>query len=512
MSGHPMTYTGHADTRLLHGCIREAERCGLMSYSLDGLRNALPEHYHAHMIGLSEEIRVSSRILRDLVDRSEAHFSRVPVLLQHLNIILPCLSKTLNDIDGYIEDRSISKEMRWRKMYNKMTDEVGGIALPQQFLLYNQFLDSIFQMLTRLETLKTLIMGLREKRAIPPPAPQVGGALIRPDMIVAPISREPPSHWAQQIFSLPLPSRTALKTPKRSKSCGPHKQLAPGQPPFPPGSMVLFRRFVRRAALTQAEPPFRAATTGLPLAEPCLISFRSFDNDSLSLIVSSVRGTPQQHLSLVTSHQGIQWLAVRGVHELRIQRKHSAVELWRWSESTQTSKLWAALYFITWEEMVLFYCTFSSLKIQNSSTVLVDKDEYTLQGERRLFQAQIIDDNYKHSLIVYQDTQTKGIRLHAAVWEGEMRQCPVWTAFVTHQCTSPTWLVKESRRRVWLRDVQLYVFHQNYRQENQRKGREGAFEIDFLNEKAAARFYDVFYPPTSPTNNADSDKEGGPST
>jgi len=34
-----------------------------------------------------------------------------------------------------------------------------------------------------------------------------------------------------------------------------------------------------------------------------------------------------------------------------------------------------------------------------------------------------------HSLIVYEDFVTKGLRLHAAVWEGDLRQCPVWTAF-----------------------------------------------------------------------------------
>jgi hypothetical protein len=43
--------------------------------------------------------------------------------------------------------------------------------------------------------------------------------------------------------------------------------------------------------------------------------------------------------------------------------------------------------------------------------------------------SQIIDDGFKHSLIVYEDLQSRGLRLHAAVWEGELRQCPVWTAF-----------------------------------------------------------------------------------
>ena len=41
--------------------------------------------------------------------------------------------------------------------------------------------------------------------------------------------------------------------------------------------------------------------------------------------------------------------AVRGVHELVISRDGSALELKRWSNNSRTSKLWAALYFITWE-------------------------------------------------------------------------------------------------------------------------------------------------------------------
>src|SRR5690606_18680169 len=103
-----------------HACMREAERCELVGQGLEGLRNALPEKYHAHMAALGEEIRVSGRILRDLMGRSQTSFTRVPVILEYLNVILPCLSKTLYDIDGHIEDRSISKENRWRKMYNKM--------------------------------------------------------------------------------------------------------------------------------------------------------------------------------------------------------------------------------------------------------------------------------------------------------------------------------------------------------------------------------------------------------
>ncbi len=41
----------------------------------------------------------------------------------------------------------------------------------------------------------------------------------------------------------------------------------------------------------------------------------------------------------------------------------------------------------------------------------------------------IIDDGFDHILTVVQDRKCGGIRLHAAVRNGELRRCPVWTAF-----------------------------------------------------------------------------------
>lgn len=480
----PIHQAGVIDGRLLQGCFRESERCEMVSLSLEGLRNALVESFHAHITTLTEGVRASGSILRDLADRSQVHFQRVPIVLHYLDVIIPCLSKSLRDINDYIEDRTTSKEIRWRKMYNKMTEESGGIPLPQRFVLYNHYLRLLHQLLTRnpnfdlntLESLRIRIVELREKRGIAP-APSPAGALIKPEMILAPIGPEPNAHWAEQIFSLPLPSRTPMKNPRRSKACGPHQQAS--QLPMPPDSTMLFQR--------------------------------KFDNDSLALIAYINSANQAPYFIMQSYHMGSQWVSIRGVHELCIQRNHNVVELRRWSRTEGVAKLWASLSFITWEEMVLFYCSFASLKAQNSLTLEVDCDEYILQGERRLFQAQIIDDGFKHSLIVYEDSENKGMRLHAAVWEGELRQCPVWTTFITHQCNSPTWLVKKSRHRVWLRDVQLYVFCHEYRQHKQRKNREGAFELNFINEKAASKFRDLFYPPPPPPSNTDSENNGGPS-
>ncbi|ROT34457.1 hypothetical protein SODALDRAFT_130507 [Sodiomyces alkalinus F11] len=224
-----MVYTGKVDGHLLRGCCIEADRADIVSLYLEGLRNALPDHFHAHMTALIEEIHSSSRALRDLADQSQAHLSRVPMMLNYLNIVLPCLSRTLHDITAYYEDKTVSKEIRWRRMYNKMKDEVGGLPLPQRFLIYNHFLGMLKLLLTRspnfdlnaLDSLRSRIMQLREARGICPPSAQVG-PVIPPEMmaVIGPVDTDPNAHWAEQIFSLPLPSRTALKHIKPSTSWG----------------------------------------------------------------------------------------------------------------------------------------------------------------------------------------------------------------------------------------------------------------------------------------------------
>ncbi|AEO65790.1 uncharacterized protein THITE_2113217 [Thermothielavioides terrestris NRRL 8126] len=454
------------ETNLLLGCCREADRADIVASGLDQLRAALPESFHSHLIALAEEIRASTRLLRGLADRSQVHVGRVPLLANYLDVLLPCLSRTLNDITAHYEDKTLSRETRWRKMYNKMTEEAGGLPLPQRFVLYNHFLCLLKQLLTRspsfdlntLEILRARIVELREQRGIPPPPTRIGTSLARQDLTSLAVSQDRNSHWAEQIFSLPLPSRTALKHLRLSKSFGPFYPW--GHLTIPQDSKVLFRR--------------------------------PFDNDTISIVVFLSSFDQCPYFLMRTMQGNTPWYSMFGAHELCIEREGSALQLKRWSRSEQCSKLWAALYFLTWEEMVLFYCTFVALKARNLLTVQVHPSEFSLHREKRLFQAQIIDDGFKHSLIVYEDIQTKGLRLHAAVWEGELRRCPVWTAFVTHQSQSPTWLSRRSRRRVWLKDVQLYVFCNTYHQENMRQNKSGAFEILFDKEEAAKRFKELF--------------------
>ena len=134
---------------VLQGCCLESERASLVLMSLQGLRNSIPESLHPHLDGLIGEIRPTARYLRDVADKAQVHLGRVPQIIDYLNIILPCLSRTLRDITSHYEDTSRHKESRWRAMYHKMSNELPGTTLPARFIMYNQFLNSLRLLLSR---------------------------------------------------------------------------------------------------------------------------------------------------------------------------------------------------------------------------------------------------------------------------------------------------------------------------------------------------------------------------
>lgn len=463
-----MVLGGQLELHLLQGCCLEAERADRVAVQLLGLRNALGEGTHTHLLLTMEEVSISGQLLRELAEDSKVHFSRVPVVLDYLEILLPCLSRSLRDITTYYEDRTLTKENRWRKMYHSMTQEAGGLSLPQRFILYNRFLSLLRELLLRspnfdfntMECTRLQLMQLREARGIPPPPIRLDSTT-RPDSMLDDDSGIANNiHWAEKIFSLPLPSRTPLKHQQSSKAYGPHAPWS--QVRMPSDARILF--------------------------------IRSFNERQITLIVYQSGRDRCPYFLLRTFHMGTPWFSLRGAHELCVERNGSSLQFWRWSSSEHCPTMWANLCFMTWEELVLLYCCFLSFKTRNSLTLQVANEDLALWGERKLFQARIVDDGFMHSLIVYEDYVTKGVRLHAAVWDGDLRQCPVWTAFITQQSASPKWIKRVSKTRVRLADIQLYVFCQEYRQQNQRINRAGAFEIRFVSEEAAKRFKELFSP------------------
>ncbi|KAI1073914.1 hypothetical protein F5B20DRAFT_596827 [Whalleya microplaca] len=460
--------------QLLNGCWLEADRAEQVSISLQGLRNCLAEPLHPHLNGLIDEIHITSRLLRDLADQSQVYISRLPTVFDYLNVILPCLSKTLRDIVEYVEDNKRTKESRWRMMYHMMGNELPGTTLPARFIMYNQFLTLLQALLTRsvnfdlnaVESLRLRILQLRAARNMPPPSPLRTDTL-RQDEALDFWNSETKSHWAEAIFTQPLPSRREFKKHGTTQACGVLQQLG-HLPPLPRDVKILVKR--------------------------------SFDNNRISVIFFLQLTNQAPSVLIRTTQPNGSWCSVRGVHELCIYRKgESSLTLDRWSQSEQRSKPWANLSFLTWEELVLFYCTFVCLKAQSPKMVnFLKPSSRSLRKEQNLFQALILDDGYQHILNVYEDEPTGGWRLQASVYEAELRSCPVWTAFLP-AIVPPTNIVRKNKHCIWVYDLQIYTFYERYRPNRQRRGSRGAFKLEFIHNEAAARFAELFSPTPAQT-------------
>ena len=163
----------------------------------------------------------------------------------------------------------------------------------------------------------------------------------------------------------------------------------------------------------------------------------------------------------------------------------------------------------------MFFCAFLALRSEDNKTPVERIRDFEIHREEELFagsvsvgpcvsdprltqRRRIVDDHYEHALRMFQEKDTGVIRLQASVQTGECKRQvdhqnlfapitavlirsptrkPIWTAFITHQILSPTWMSRDSSRVVRLAELQRYVFTDEY---NPQMTPEGAHELTFI--------------------------------
>ena len=165
--------------------------------------------------------------------------------------------------------------------------------------------------------------------------------------------------------------------------------------------------------------------------------------------------------------------------------------------------------------MVVFFCAFLALRAEDSKMPFERIEDHAIHKETELFAGsvstsqllanskltldrRIVDDHYEHGLRLFQERDTGVIRLQASVQTGEVKRQvaselpdprsvivavlifnrkPVWTAFITHQITSSTWMSRDSRRVVHLAELNRHVFTDEYLPQ---RTHTGAHELTFI--------------------------------
>ncbi|KAE8152696.1 hypothetical protein BDV25DRAFT_57505 [Aspergillus avenaceus] len=143
---------------------------------------------------------------------------------------------------------------------------------------------------------------------------------------------------------------------------------------------------------------------------------------------------------------------------LEVVRVGSCLQLCRRRHKGYELVLWANLKFSTIEHMVMFFCTFLSLRSQDCGRPVDCIRDYELDDEEELFGGPINDDHFPHALRVYRDRASKAVRLQASVHTGEMKRAPVWTAFITQYIGARGWIRRADPKIVLLRDLHRTIF------------------------------------------------------
>lgn len=136
-------------TQLLSGCCHEAERATIVAGLLTGLRNSLPGPASSYLTSVVESIYTLSNLLRDVADKCQIHISRARVVMEYLTVLLPCLSRTLRDMTDHYNDTTVTKDVRCRRMYHDLSNELPGLTLPARFVLYTSFLMLLRDLIVR---------------------------------------------------------------------------------------------------------------------------------------------------------------------------------------------------------------------------------------------------------------------------------------------------------------------------------------------------------------------------
>jgi len=116
------------------GCWQEARRCDIAASQLLRIRQDLRLEFYEPITALLGGVEQISRLLRDLHDFVPIYRSRVPFVHYYLTVILPCLQRTLRDMDIYIGNDMLPPARQWILMGERLNEQ-GGMTLPARFAM-----------------------------------------------------------------------------------------------------------------------------------------------------------------------------------------------------------------------------------------------------------------------------------------------------------------------------------------------------------------------------------------
>ncbi|KAM3531140.1 hypothetical protein MY4038_004636 [Beauveria bassiana] len=405
------------DTALLEALFWESGKCITVVNLLTGLRHHLSKSASDELDDLCNQLRRLRRAMLGFADLFPLHKEAIHTCLNHLDITLPSVSKTLDDIQRHCHAQYSFADGAWDRLIMDMTTgRRRRLELWDRFELYTDFFENLFSAMIqcpkfdwiKAEGLRVKILDLREDQGmkIPKDLPTV----------FVPFNQLPAARARRRSFV----NHWAIDTVDRKP-----KMMSP---------------FIEICNSNSFGPYTQWNLLGIP-EKSKLIFRRSFNNDQLALIVfiNDVDKLPYAVIR-TTYESGLPWYECRPLGKIRIMRNETKIHLSRWSYGQDCFVHWGVFHFRFFEELVVTQCTLLALKAHAS--LLPDAlsyDESIFRDDSKIWEKDIIDGGVRHKLAIYRDNLTATKRLYACVARGERLQayCPAWTIFFTDRNAKP---------------------------------------------------------------------------
>ncbi|TQV99739.1 hypothetical protein IF1G_01954 [Cordyceps javanica] len=412
-----LRYVRGIDTALLKALFWEADKCLTVMDILSTLRHTLSPSYIRRLDKLCILLNSLRSAMLVVGDIFPLHTESIDLYLNHLDMSLPSISKTLDDIQLRCAHGNFYGNADWdRLMYAMSRGDRVRLELFGRLTLYYEFFDMLYLAMTQdpgfdssmAEDLRVRIMDLRETCGITIPRDLSTIFVPFNNLPAAYVRRQDDSqpHWAVETVDRKPNTATPFDTECSSTSYGPFREW--NMMGIPDRSKLLFRR--------------------------------SFDDDEISLVVFLNSRNRLPYALLRTTSNSHPHFKCRPLSEVRIKRSETKLHLSRWSNRQETFVHWAILNFHFFEELVVIQCTLLALKAQTSLlSKALSHDESVIRDDSKIWVKDIIESGVRHKLIIYRDDLTGTKRLYACVAKGERLQAyaPAWTIFFSDRRARP---------------------------------------------------------------------------
>ncbi|OAA77980.1 Peptidase C48, SUMO/Sentrin/Ubl1 [Akanthomyces lecanii RCEF 1005] len=455
------------DTTLLNALYWESDKCATVTQLLSSLGRTLHRAAALELKRVCQQVHDLRGAMLAFADLFPLHPESVYYFLNHLDMVLPSISKTLDDIQILCPGHRRLDDAGWDHLLDTMFDESNQkLELEARFKLYTKFFDNLFLGLIqspkfdwrKAEGLRVQMMDLREDSGMP--LPQELSTVFYPlnELPAARVRRQSfIEHWVIETVDRRPEVASAFEEGCLSNSFGPYTHW--NRTGISDKSKFLFRR--------------------------------GFDNDALSVTVLIDRINRLPYVMLRTLLENVPLYECRPLADLRIRRSETKLHLSRWSPSQEGFIHWAVLHFQFFEELVVIQCTLLSLKAQTSMAAkAISHDEAVFRDDTRIWETDIKDNGVRHKLAIYRDDLTGTKRLYACVANGERYQAytPAWTIFFSNRKAKPQMECLGDYKLI-IYDTSLYTFGDRYLTS---KHNPRCFEITFRHRQDNRQLKHIF--------------------